>query len=73
MNPVQELNDDLLVEEGHYLERIQSEALEEGFLYATIRDFESLAKEYGIGEICNRLSPSTKHEFFYYLWKTECS
>jgi hypothetical protein len=48
---IEELKDDLLVEEGHYLERIQNEALEEGFLYATIRDIESLIKEYGVGYV----------------------
>lgn len=46
MNEIVELKDDLLVEEGHYLERIQSEALEEGWVYATVRDFESILQEY---------------------------
>jgi hypothetical protein len=60
MNPVQELNDDLLVEEGHYLERIQSEALEEGWVHTTIRDFESILKEYGTSYVIRLLSDGTK-------------
>lgn len=58
MNEIVELKDDLLVEEGHYLERLQSEALEEGWVYATVRDFESLIKEYGISYIYELLSKS---------------
>jgi hypothetical protein len=62
MNPVQELKDDLLVEEGHYLERIQSEALEEGWVFSTLRDFESILKEYGIEYILRCLSTETKEK-----------
>ena len=58
MSDLEELKDDLLVEEGHYLERLQSEALEEGWVYATVRDFESLIKEYGISYIYELLSKS---------------
>lgn len=60
MNEIVELKDDLLVEEGHYLERIQSEALEEGWVYATIRDFESILQEYDVGYIISLLNPRTK-------------
>lgn len=60
MDQVQELNDDLLVEEGHYLERLQSEALEEGWVYSSIRDFESILKEYGTEYVARRLSDRTK-------------
>ena len=60
MNEIIELKDDLLVEEGHYLERIQSEALEEGWVYATIRDFESIVQEYGAGYALRLLSDATR-------------
>ena len=62
MNPIQELNDDLLVEEGHYLERIQSEALEEGWVYSTVRDFEAILKEYGSSYVIRLLSNGSKNE-----------
>ena len=60
MNEIIELKDDLLVEEGHYLERIQSEALEEGWVYHSIRDFESILKEYGPDYVIRLLSDGTK-------------
>lgn len=60
MNDIIELKDDLLVEEGHYLERIQSEALEEGWVHATVRDFESILQEYDVGYIISLLNPKTK-------------
>lgn len=60
MNEIIELKDDLLVEEGHYLERIQSEALEEGWVYSSIRDFESILEEYGSDYVIRLLSDGTK-------------
>ena len=62
MNELVELKDDLLVEEGHYLERIQSEALEEGWVHATVRDFESILQEYGAGYVIRLLSDGAKRE-----------
>mgnify|MGYP000866608919 CR=1 len=63
MNDIIELKDDLLVEEGHYLERIQSEALEEGWVISTIRDFEAIIQEYGIDYVVRLLSSQTKETF----------
>ena len=60
MNEIIELKDDLLVEEGRYLERIQSEALEEGWTIHTIRDFESIIEDYGIDYVISCLSPRAK-------------
>ena len=60
MNEIIELKDDLLVEEGHYLERIQSEALEEGWIYHSIRDFESILEEYGPDYVIRLLSDGTR-------------
>lgn len=60
MNDIIELKDDLLVEEGHYLERIQSEALEEGWAIQTCSDFDSIIKEYGIGFVIPYLSKETR-------------
>ena len=60
MNEIIELKDDLLVEEGHYLERIQSEALEEGWVISTIRDFESILQEYGASYTLRLLSDGTR-------------
>lgn len=60
MNDIIELKDDLLVEEGHYLERIQSEALEEGWVFASLRDFESILQEYGSDYVIRLLSDGCK-------------
>jgi len=62
MNDLNELKEDLLVEEGYYLERIQSEALEEGWVYATIRDFEAILQEYGPSYVIRLLDNGTKEE-----------
>jgi hypothetical protein len=64
MNPVQELKDDLLVEEGHYLDRIQSEALEEGWVLSTLRDFESILQEYGTEYVLRCLNQQTKEKLY---------
>lgn len=60
MNEIIELKDDLLVEEGHYLERLQSEALEEGWVHATVRDLESIIQEYGASYVVRLFSTRTK-------------
>ena len=60
MNEIVELKDDLLVEEGHYLEKIQNEALEEGWVYSTLRDFESILQEYGSEYVIRLLNSGAK-------------
>jgi hypothetical protein len=60
MNEILELKEDLLVEEGHYLEKIQAEALEEAFLYHTVRDFDSLVQTYGAEHVVSLLTQTGK-------------
>lgn len=62
-----ELANDLLVEEGHYLESIQDEALEEAFLYHTVRDFDSLLQEYGAAYVIPLLTSTGKDKLINYL------
>lgn len=64
MFSVEELRDEMLVNEGHYLEKIQNEALEEGYLHHTISEFEDLIKEYGVGFVVQKLSEQTKSSIF---------
>lgn len=67
MNEIMELKDDLLVEEGHYLEKIQEEALEEAFLYHTVRDFDSLLQELGAEFVIPLLTETGKAKLLNYL------
>jgi len=67
MNDIMELKEDLLVEEGHYLEKIQAEALEEAFLYHTVRDFDSLVQTYGAEHVMSLLTPTGKSKIMDYL------
>jgi hypothetical protein len=62
-----ELKDDLLVEEGHYLEKIQAEALEEAYRYHCIRDFESIMEMDGVSNTLSLLSPEVINEIRNYL------
>jgi hypothetical protein len=67
MNEIMELKEDLLVEEGHYLEKIQTEALEEAFLYHTVRDFDTLLQEYGAEHVVSLLTQTGKKKLMDYL------
>jgi hypothetical protein len=67
MNEIMELKEDLLVEEGHYLEKIQAEALEEAFLYHTVRDFDTLLQEYGAESVVSLLTDTGKKKLMDYL------
>jgi len=67
MNDIMELKEDLLVEEGHYLEKIQAEALEEAFLYHTVRDFDSLVQTYGAEHVMSLLTSTGKSKIMDYL------
>lgn len=57
---LEELNEELQVQEGLHHERIQNEALEEGFVHATCRDFVELIREYGAPYILSLLDKNTR-------------
>jgi len=51
MNDIQELHEDMLVEEGNINSPVYDDAMEECFIYNTLRDYSSLLKKYGIQEV----------------------
>jgi hypothetical protein len=62
-----ELVNDMLVEEGHYIEKIQAEAMEEAFLHHTVRDFDNLLQEYGAESVVPLLTNTGKKALIDYL------
>ena len=55
-----ELNEELMIQEGVFAERIQNEALEEGYVHATCGDFVQLVREYGAPYILTLLDGKTR-------------